>query len=126
MMKFCLAACFLLSGTLSFAQHVKINDTHIRYSGRIGMKKEFAEFYWSGSSATLRFKGTGVSADLKDERADNYFYVVIDRDSTYKLKVDSVKKTYQLAADLPKGNHQVELFKITEYDRERPDFMASS
>ena len=119
-------ALFLLSSTVTaFAQHpVKVfpGDSKLRYTGRLDPKKDSVEMYWSGSSVKLNFQGTEVRAVIKDQRADNFYNVIIDRDSIYRLKLDSVKKEYVLAKDLPEGKHSIELYKITEYDRGKTVF----
>ena len=95
------------------------NDPHIQYEGRIGMQRSDAyELYWPGTALRISFNGTGVKALLKDEKGQNYFNVIIDGGSIHKLKLDTVKQFYTLAANLPPGKHTVELFKITQYHKE--------
>ncbi|MDR3694910.1 SGNH/GDSL hydrolase family protein [Mucilaginibacter sp.] len=94
---------------------VKSADPHIRYSGRIAMRDSAAELSWSASSITVNFKGTGISAVLKDERADNNYNVIIDGKVTSIIHPELTKKTYQLADGLNPGKHTLELFKRTEW-----------
>ncbi|WP_423149351.1 SGNH/GDSL hydrolase family protein [Rubrolithibacter danxiaensis] len=102
--------------------HVLPQNKDLKYMGRISHSPDIAELYWSGSSVKMNFEGTAVKAVLKDERANNYLNVIIDNDSIYKIKLDSVKKEYSLAEHLPNGKHSIELVKITEYDRGKTGF----
>jgi hypothetical protein len=115
------------SGALSTCQAqslvLKSKDTHIRYTGRINMTDEAAEFYWTGSSAVINFKGTGVSAVLQDERGENYFTIIVDGKVTNTLHLENAQKTYTLAEGLPEGNHSLELFKRTEWDKGKTTFV---
>ena len=70
--------------------------------------------YWSGTSATIRFSGASLSATLKDEHGDNYFYVVIDNEVQARIHPDSTQHEYVLADHLPAGIHTATLFKLTE------------
>src|SRR5437588_4715130 len=112
---------FLFVITLAFAPASAQNavltshDPHIRYMGRINMLDEAAELSCSASSAKINFYGTGVKATVKDERADNYFNVIVDGKVISVLHPDSVQKEYVLAERLPTGNHTLELFKRTEW-----------
>ncbi len=94
---------------------VTSHDTHIRYSGRIIMQDEAAELSWPGTSLKINFNGTGVKATLKDEYGDNYFNVIVDDKVIAIIHPDSTQKEYTLAANLPAGNHTLELFKRTEW-----------
>ena len=85
----------------------------LQYEGRIGLNNSgVAEIYWPGSSVKIRFKGTGITAILKDQRGDNYYNIIID-DSIHVLKLDTARKTYILANHLPDGFHTAELFRRT-------------
>ncbi len=101
---------------------VPANNADIEYMGRIGHTDSTAEIYWSGSSATVAFNGTGVSALLKDEKGHNYFNIIIDGDSIIILHPDSTKKLYPLADNLPLGKHTVQLFKRTEWTKGKTSF----
>jgi hypothetical protein len=96
---------------------VKFNDARIRYSGRTGFKADAAELYWSGASVKIKFKGTEMSAVLKDQDTSNYYNVVVDEKVIAKIHPDSTKRTYQLATGLSEGKHTLELFKRTEWDK---------
>lgn len=97
---------------------VGFKDERITYMGRSNMDgPEAAELYWSGTSITTSFNGTGIKALLKDEKGGNYYNVILDGDSMALLRPDTTARYYTLAAGLPDGRHTVELFKRTEYDR---------
>lgn len=99
------------------------NDS-IEYMGRINFSnsEEQMDMYWSGSSITLNFEGTSLSAWMKDERGENYYNVIIDSDSIILLKPDTNKKKYTFVQQSTSGKHSVQIFKRTEYDRGRTSF----
>jgi lysophospholipase L1-like esterase len=70
---------------------------------------------WSGSYVVGRFKGTSVSAKIKDE-GFNLFQVVIDGEVKKVLRTDKVKgeSLYQLADGLPDAVHEVAIHRRTE------------
>ena len=71
-------------------------------------------FAWSGSMIVGRFKGTGISARLKDESGKNHFQVLVDGEPKAVFKTDHTKETFSLAEGLPDGVHEVALYKRTE------------
>jgi hypothetical protein len=109
----------LLSSISGCSQHLFIpfQDKHISYQGRIAFRKDAAELSWPGTSVTINFQGTGISAQVKDGDTSNYYNVIIDNDSIYKIHFDTLKKTYSLASHLPNGKHSIQLFKRTEWDK---------
>lgn len=109
---------FLLISTSCYSQHlITPRDKHISYEGRIAYTPEAAELMWPGTSVTIRFKGTGISGEFKDQDTSNYYNVILDNDSIYKLQFDTLKKVVSLASGLPYGNHTLQLFKRTEWDK---------
>lgn len=101
------------SGFISF------NDPHIQYEGRVGIKnKPAAELYWPGTKVSFSFEGTGITAFLKDSTGQNYLNVIVDGDSIYKIKIDTGRRAYVLARNLPFGRHTIELFKRTQIHKE--------
>lgn len=96
---------------------ISIHHTHtnIAYEGRIGKNDSNSEIYWSGSSIKINFEGTAAKAILEDEKGANYFNVIIDGNKFETLKLDSIKKTYTLAENLPFGKHSIELTKRNEW-----------
>src|ERR1035437_7988373 len=79
---------------------IKANNPHIRYEGRIAMTDSTAELSWTASSLKINFTGTGVNALLKDERADNYYNIIVDDKVVSILHPDQTKKVYTLASGL--------------------------
>jgi lysophospholipase L1-like esterase len=70
-------------------------------------------FAWPGSMIAARFKGTGISARLKDD-GNNRFQVLIDGEPKAVLKTDRTKESYTLAEGLTEGVHDVAIYKRTE------------
>ena len=81
---------------------VGFKDDHIQYMGRIAYQADAAKMFWSGSWITVNFNGTEAKVDLKDERGDNYFDVIIDG-KIVVLHPDAQKRTYTLATGLKAG-----------------------
>src|SRR5665647_1017942 len=96
---------------------IKYNNRHLQYMGRVKMNVDNTELYWSGSSIKLSFTGSSVKAILKDEKANNYYEVIVDDLGINKFKLDSNKTTYTLIQNLQWGKHTIELSKCTEWDR---------
>jgi hypothetical protein len=96
---------------------VPFSDHHIYYEGRIGMFPDHAVMYWGGSSFTVCFRGSSVSATLKDATGNDYYYVIIDDSIVRKIKIDSVKKNYLLADHLSLKKHSIKVFKCTQWDK---------
>ena len=69
-------------------------------------------FAWSGTGAVFRFDGTGASVTLDDPA--QFFTVVVDGELQDRLQTSSGQQSYVLAADLPAGEHVVELYRRTE------------
>jgi hypothetical protein len=107
----------LVTGGCFAQQTVKNNDSHIHYMGRVDVQADKTMLSWPGTSLKINFKGTGVKAVLKDELGQNFYNIIIDGKVTQKINLDTAKHEYTLAANLPAGNHSLELFKITEWDK---------
>lgn len=88
----------------------------VRLVGRFDTTDPTAiRFAWSGSMVVGRFKGTGVSARLKDEGGKNHFEVLVDGEPIKAdLRIDPKKESYTLAEGLPDAVHDVALYKRTE------------
>lgn len=104
--------------------HVDFNNPQIIYEGRIDFKSDAAVFCWPGTSATLFFKGTSLSARLKDLDTANYYNVIIDDSVVTKIHTDTLLRTYILASGLTDKAHKVELFKRTEADKGKTLFFG--
>jgi hypothetical protein len=98
-------------------QFIPYTSKNIYYEGRIAKRPEAAELSWPGTSATILFKGTNISAVLKDLDTANYYNVIVDGKNISKFHTDTSKHSYELASGLAFGRHKVELFKRTEWDK---------
>ena len=96
---------------------VPFNHPNLYYQGRIKQLPDAAEFSWSGNSVTIHFMGTGIAAILKDADTSNYYNSIIDGKTITKIHLDKNKHSYTLASRLPKGEHMVQLFKRTEWEK---------
>jgi hypothetical protein len=118
--KYCLFYFQLLLFSIGLAANaqtkfIPFNNPNIRYEGRIEKQKDAAEFYWSGTSVTIFFKGTNIATILKDTDTANYYNVIIDDKNIIKIHTDTVKKSYQLVTGLLNKKHKIQLFKRTEW-----------
>jgi hypothetical protein len=96
---------------------IEFNNPSIYYEGRIVYKEDAAEFSWPGTSATIWFEGSDISAVLQDLDTANYYNVIVDDKNISKIHTIMVKQRYVLASGLPLGIHKVQLFKRTEWDK---------
>ena len=118
---FALLIIIFLTGTAcrnENSRFIAFDDERIEYMGRVGMNERgFAVIYWPGSSIKIHFEGTEIKALIKDEHGKNYFNVILDEDSIFILKPDTLQQIYTLAKELSPGLHTIELYKRTEWDR---------
>jgi len=106
----------LISCTQKKPLFVGFTNSDIEYSGRIDtVSLEAAQISWSGTSIKLNFEGESINAIFSDEIGENYYNIFIDNEFSNILKLDSVKRSYELASNLEKGKHSVEIFKRTEW-----------
>lgn len=110
-------SCTLFESGNAQTKIIPYSDRSIYYEGRIAKKQDAAELSWPGTSVTLLFKGTNISAVLKDSDTANYYNVIVDGQVILKIHTDTSKHSYVLASGLSKGKHKVELFKRTEWDK---------
>lgn len=96
---------------------IDFKHPNLTYEGRITYQDTAAELTWSGVSVSMLFEGTGVSATLQGLDTANYYNIIVDGKVVSKLHTDTIKKTYTLATGLPKGEHEIQLFKRTEWDK---------
>ena len=94
------------------------DNPQIMYEGRIADTDDGAkELYWSGTSIALNFEGTGISATMSDETGNNWYNILVDGQIVDTLRPGTEPMMYELASGLEDGEHTVEIFKRTEYDR---------
>lgn len=125
---FILAFLFIITQitcTKKTVNFIPYSNPEIEYWGRIDSTSEkAAALYWSGTSIKINFEGESIQALMQDETGDNYYNVIIDNDSLFILRPDTNKTYYQLASNLPRGKHHVEIFKRTEYNRGKTLFFG--
>lgn len=69
---------------------------------------------WSGTSATVTFHGTAVSADITDN-GQNHFLVLIDgKPKRERITTSAGRTTIELIRGLPRGRHTVTLYRLNE------------
>jgi Carbohydrate esterase 2 N-terminal len=117
----------LLSFTLlgaGYAQNqvIAFNNPDIYYEGRILYTDSSAILSWPGTSVSVLFNGTNISAILQDADTANYYNVILDDNNIFKIHTDTVKHIYSLASGLSDGKHKIELFKRTEWDKGKTFF----
>lgn len=111
-------ACSQKSTTIGF------NDENLDYQGRIIYQPDAAIFSWPGTSVTIQFEGTDISATLQDLDTANYYNVIVDNQVIATINTDTIKKCYSLASGLNKGKHELQLFKRTEWDKGKTKFYS--
>ncbi len=95
---------------------IPFNSDKIYYQGRIDFNSDTAAtFYWSGTSATIRFKGSEVFATLADERGINFYNIIIDGKFDHILNLDKEKQEYQLAGGVSDSIHELQIFRRAQY-----------
>lgn len=69
---------------------------------------------WPGTSATLRFKGTAVSADITDNGQNHYAVLIDGRPVKEKIVPASGRTTVSLIKGLSRGEHTLTLYRLNE------------
>lgn len=107
------AAAAAAQGTVSsLPNEIGAADPNIRFIGRWDMTKPAApRASWTYSLVAAKFQGTAISAKLK---GGGYYQVVIDGKPTSVLAPKDGRDLYELAKDLPKGQHTVEIVRRNE------------
>jgi hypothetical protein len=95
------------------------SDSRIQYTGRIDLSGSAPLFSHPGVSIKARFTGTTINVLMQDggrggAQGTNYYYVLIDERPPVKLQARPGQTVYEVADDLPPGEHTVELYKLTE------------
>lgn len=86
----------------------------IRVEGRTEAASGGLRFAWSGTTFSARFTGTGVAVDLEDGGRNRYHVIVDGKLAPEKLVPQPGRHCYELASGLGPGEHQVELYRLTE------------
>ncbi len=119
-----LAVFFLLFAIGGCNQYlfVPFSDKEIVYEGRVAFTSDAAVLMWSGTAVKINFTGTSVSGRFKETDTANYYNIIVDNKVISKIHFDTMQKTYLLAEGLSRGNHSLELFKRTEWDKGKTYF----
>jgi hypothetical protein len=97
----------------------------IEYSGRIDFSNpETPTFSYSGVSIRASIEASAVSVILDDEKGENYFATVVDNVYTGKIKAQKGKNTYPVATFAKKGEHEIEIVRITEEEFGKTSFVG--
>lgn len=111
-------AMLIAAGVISAQTRlIPFNDPSLTYEGRILYRSDAAELTWPGTSVSLRFQGKNLSVVLQDLDTANYYNIVVDGKVTGNFHTDMKKHSYVLASGIPAGEHVVQLFKRTEWDK---------
>jgi hypothetical protein len=106
-----------LNSSIAQNQFIAFNNPNVYYEGRILYKDTAAILSWPGTSVSLQFEGTSISAILQDMDTANYYNVIIDGRPIAKVHTLKERKSFILTSGLPEGKHSVQLFKLTEWDK---------
>lgn len=102
---------------------VEYSDPDIAYEGRIDTSRiGAAELYWPGSSIKIKFKGQSIGAVMGESSADNYYNIIVDEKQAFIFRPDTTRGYQELASGLSPGNHSLEMFRRTEWDRGKTSF----
>ncbi len=69
---------------------------------------------WSGTSATVHFSGTAVSLDITESGNSQYLVLVDGKPKREKVIPVRGRSTVELVKGLPRGEHSVSVYKLTE------------
>ena len=102
---------------------VSASNAAIEYYGRTNRpSEESVRLNWPGSSIRINFEGASIAALLQDESGDNYYNVILDNDSLFILRPQTIKQYQVLASNLSKGPHTIEIFRRTEWNKGSTNF----
>ncbi|WP_437835460.1 SGNH/GDSL hydrolase family protein [Sorangium sp. So ce1153] len=95
------------------------DDSNIQVSGRVDFSDpKKPRFSTPGVTIQASFKGSSVAVTLDDEhkwdKYFNYFDVSVDDGPVTKIQVQPEAMEYEIASDLPYGEHTVTVIKRTE------------
>ncbi len=93
-------------------KEVDARDPNIRYVGRWDMTNPSApRASWTYSLVTAKFQGTAINARLK---GGGYYQVVVDGQPRRVIGLKNGRDLYEVAKDLPQGEHVVEIVRRNE------------
>ena len=101
------------------------SDPAIEYSGRINRSsEESVGLNWPGSSIRINFEGASIAVLFQDESGDNYYNVILDNDSIFILRPQTIKQYQVLASNLSKALIQLRFLDAQSGIEDRQIFMA--
>jgi lysophospholipase L1-like esterase len=92
----------------------------LSYGGRVDCEAAGGPSWgFVGASVRVRFRGRSLAVRLQDHgggtaQTTNYYDVSVDGGAPRLLEVSPARQEYDLAVELPQGEHEVELFKRVE------------
>ncbi|MBN2819948.1 MAG: lipase [Bacteroidales bacterium] len=117
-MKNFIVACVFILILVSCAESpvfVSPENELIEYTGRIDFSNpETPVFSYSGVSIRACFSGTTIAMIMSDDTGENYYNIILDGEVIDTVRIDTIKKTYEIASELRDTIHEVEIFKRTE------------
>ncbi len=121
---FCLLSISATCNTLASELPIKITayDPSIHYIGRFDTRdKDGPICNWSACSSTIRFKATSIALDLTESGGSakgvsgvNQWQIILDGQPIRTLTPKQGRHIYEIARDIPSGDHQLEVFRRTE------------
>jgi lysophospholipase L1-like esterase len=118
----------IISTTLCYAGSsvtIPADNKLIEYTGRIDFSNAKApRFSYSGVSIRACFNGTSLSAIMDDNVGKNFYNIIIDGEVLDTINVSVGKKVYKLAEGLKNTNHEIEIFKRTEEQFGKTQFLG--
>lgn len=85
----------------------------VHYLGRFDWREPAGpRCEWSGCTLRARFRGTGIGLRLRG--APNHLAVTLDARPATRLRFDGAQEHHLLASDLPHGEHEIEVIRLTE------------
>ena len=108
------------AGALSASGEESVSMDRLTRFGRTYVKDDTLYLFWTNAGFSFRFNGTGatatVTADNQTQIYWGYLNVYIDGEFTpsQTICLDKATQTVTLAADLPAGEHTVEVRKRNE------------
>lgn len=93
---------------------VPATSDQVLLTGRFERTDDGLRAAWSGSTTTLRFRGTAASIELT-EFGDNHYLVLVDgKPKRERIVPVRGRSVVELVRGLPRGEHTVSLYKLTE------------
>jgi lysophospholipase L1-like esterase len=101
-----------------------MNTGSAKYTGRFDFSDPRGPWFaWSASMIGARFSGTGIKARLNSP-GDNYFTVLLDDEIIINSLHVAGEKVFTLATAQKAGIHNISLFKRTEFNIGKAQFLG--